>query len=114
MPPTEWAASSRVSGADPVRDRLQRVVVGRVAGVVDGRDDPGAVGDRRVDGRGVEQRGVLLDVGEDDLGAEDRRRTEAVATNVIGVVTTWSPGPSRSAEYAMCRAAVPDVQLTAR
>ena len=36
----------------------------------------------------------------------------AVATNVMGVVTTSSPGPTPSAAYAMCSAAVPDVTLT--
>ena len=36
-----------------------------------------------------------------------------MATNVIGVVTTSSPGPTPSAAYAMCRADVPDVQVTA-
>ena len=39
---------------------------------------------------------------------------DAVATKVIGVVTTSSPGPTPRAAYAMCSAAVPDVQLTAR
>ncbi len=37
-----------------------------------------------------------------------------MATNVIGVVTTSSPGPTPSPAYAMCSAAVPDVQETAR
>ena len=32
---------------------------------------------------------------------------DAVATNVSGVVTTSSPGPTPAAAYATCRAAVP-------
>src|SRR6478609_2449254 len=39
---------------------------------------------------------------------------DAVATNVIGVVTTSSPRPTPAAAYAMCRAAVPLVALTHR
>jgi len=37
----------------------------------------------------------------------------AVATNVRGVVTTSSPGPTPRAAYATCRAAVPEVTDTA-
>ena len=37
----------------------------------------------------------------------------AVATNVIGVQTTSSPGPIPAAAYATCSAAVPEVTATA-
>lgn len=37
----------------------------------------------------------------------------AVATNVIGEVTTSSPGPIPAAAYATCSAAVPEVTATA-
>src|SRR6476646_3025239 len=37
----------------------------------------------------------------------------AVATNVIGVVTTSSPLPTPNAAYAVCSAAVPEVTDTA-
>ncbi len=38
---------------------------------------------------------------------------DAVATNVIGVVMTSSPGPSPRPPYVACKAAVPDVTDTA-
>src|ERR1700675_5154881 len=37
----------------------------------------------------------------------------AVAQNVIGVVTASSPGPNPAANAAPCRAAVPELKLTA-
>ena len=77
----------------------QGVVVGRVAGVVDGRDDlrPGG-------GRGGCRRRVQ---GERLRPRRRRRRPRAegaallaVATNVIGGTTTSSPGPTPAAAYA--------------
>src|SRR6478752_4654276 len=48
------------------------------------------------------------------MRAPSARAQEAVATNVIGVVTTSSPAETPAAAYAMCRAAVPEVALTQR
>jgi hypothetical protein len=58
---------------DPLGDLAQRVVLGRVAGVVDRADRPGLLGDQRLDRGRVDVRGLVLDVGEEHRGAEHHR-----------------------------------------
>jgi hypothetical protein len=116
--PHRPAVVRRPDGVRRVRDEhgvglvghlAELVVLGRVPGVVDRGDRPGPGGHRRLRGRRVEVRRVLLDVGEDHSRAEHRgRRRGGHERHRAGDDLAARPDPGRRVRRVQRRGAVAD------
>ena len=101
-------------GADTARRLGDGVDLDRVTGVVDTRDDLGLARSPPRRAAAGSMLAVSSSTSTKRTRAPSATAHDAVATKVIGVVTTSSPGRMPAAAYAMCRAAVPLVALTHR